>query len=392
MTNIIFSILSVAIILAIGFALSKNKKAIKLRPIISGLAVQILLMAFVLKVPIGVKILKAAALGVQKVVNFGNEGLNFVFGDLSKGFVFAINVLALIIFVSALISLLQHIGVIPFLVKYVGKGISKLFGTTQAETFNAVGNIVLGQTEAPLLIKPYIKDLTESELFAVMVAGMGSASASILVGYNAMGIPMEYLLIAIFISPLSSLMMAKLMIPETEESKTANADVEKSSAVNIFDAIGEGTYNGLMLALNVGAMLIAFIGLVAMINALLGLMGLNLSKVLGYAFYPLGILFGIPSGEVMTFASAIGTKFAVNEFVAFLNLKDSLHAISPRTLAILSVALCNFANFASIGIQLGGFNAFAPERKSDVARLGVRALIAATLATLISGALIGMFF
>jgi len=389
--KILLCIISIILLLSIGYLLSSNRKAIKLRTIFSGLIIQILLMAFVLKVPIGAKILSGTALGVQKVVNFGNEGLAFVFGDLAtNGFVFAINVLALIIFVSALISLLQYIGVIPILVKYVGKGIAKILGTTEVETFNAVGNIVLGQTEAPLLIKPYLKDLTESELFAVLVAGMSSASASILIGYNALGVPMEYLLIAIFITPFSSLMMAKLMMPETEISKTLSAKVEKSSAINVFEAIGEGTYNGLMLALNVGAMLIAFIGLVALINALLGLFGMDLPKVLGFIFYPLGILSGIPKNEVIIFSSSIGTKFAVNEFVAFLNLKDSIAKISPRTVAILSVSLCNFANFASIGIILGGFNAFAPSRKSDVARLGIKALIAATLTTLISGAIIGM--
>lgn len=390
--NFILSIVSIILLLGIGYFFSSNRKAIKRKTIIAGILIQMILMAFVLKVPVGAKILRATALGVQKIVNFGNEGLAFVFGDLAtKGFVFAINILALIIFVSALISLLQYIGVIPLLVKYIGKGIARILGTTEVETFNAVGNIVLGQTEAPLLIKPYLNDLTESELFAVMVSGMASASASILIGYNALGIPMEYLLIAIFITPFSSLMIAKLMMPETALSKTLNAKVEKSSAVNVFEAIGEGTYNGLMLALNVGAMLIAFIGLVALVNAFLGIFGMDLSKILGFIFYPLGILFGIPKNEVMIFASSIGTKFAVNEFVAFLSLKESLANISPRTLAILSVSLCNFANFSSIGIMLGGFNAFAPDRKSDVARLGIKALIAATLTTLISGAIIGMF-
>lgn len=387
----VLSIISIILLLSIGYLLSNDKKAIKLRTILSGLIIQFIIMTFVLKVPIGAKILRGTALGVQKVVNFGNEGLAFVFGDLAtKGFVFAINVLALIIFVSALISLLQYLGIIPILVKYVGKGIAKVLGTTEVETFNAVGNIVLGQTEAPLLIKPYLKDLTESELFAVIVSGMASASASILVGYNALGVPMEYLLIAIFITPFSSLMMAKLIMPETEVSKTLNVKVEKSSAVNVFEAIGEGTYNGLMLALNVGAMLIAFIGLVALINAFLGILGTDLSKLLGFVFYPLGLMFGIPKNEILLFSSSIGTKFAVNEFVAFLNLKDSITSISPRTVAILSVSLCNFANFASIGIILGGFNAFAPSRKSDVARLGIKALIAATLTTLISGAIIGL--
>lgn len=391
--NIIFSLLSALLLLAIGFVVSKDRKAIKFRPIVVGILTQIILMAFVLKVPVGVMALKATALGVQKVVNFGNEGLAFVFGDLaSKSFIFAINVLALIIFVSALIALLQYLGIITFLVKVLGKGVAKLLGTNEVETFNAVGNIVLGQTEAPLMIKPYLNKLTTSELFAVMVAGMGSASASILVGYNAMGIPMEYLLIAIFVAPFSSLLMAKLVYPETEESKTSNAKIEKSSSINIFEAIGEGTYNGLMLALNVGAMLIAFIGLVALINAVLGMVGLNLSKLFGYLFYPLGFIFGIPGAEIMTFSSAVGTKLAVNEFVAFVNLKDSIAGISPRTLAILSVALCNFANFSSIGILLGGFNSFASERKSEVAKLGLLALGTSTLSTLLSGALIGLFF
>ena len=389
--NILFSILALVCLLGIAFVLSTDKKSIKVQTVVMGLLLQIILIFFVIKVPVGQVILENLAMGVNSIVQMGMEGVNFVFGGISDSYVFAINVLSLIVFTSALISVLYFLKVIPFLVKYVGKSVAKLMGTTDVETFAAVGNCFLSGTESPLLIKPYLPKLTKSELFAVMVGGFGSASASILAGYALMGIDMRYLLIAVFTVPFSTLMVSKIMVPETEQSLTENAEVSGSESDSLFEAISEGTGNGLGLALNVGASLIAFVGLIAVINAFLGLFDTNLSQLFGYVFLPFAYLFHVPSNEAFTFATLVGTKFGINEFVAYGDMVNVMGALSPRTNAILAVVLCNFANISSIGIQVGGFNSFAPTRKKEVAKLGFKALICGTIATLTTGAILGMF-
>ena len=389
--NILFSILALVCLLGIAFILSTDKKSIKVQTVVMGLLLQIILIFFVIKVPVGQVILENLAMGVNSIVQMGMEGVNFVFGGISDSYVFAINVLSLIVFTSALISVLYFLKVNPFLVKYVGKSVAKLMGTTDVETFAAVGNCFLSGTESPLLIKPYLPKLTKSELFAVMVGGFGSASASILAGYALMGIDMRYLLIAVFTVPFSTLMVSKIMVPETEQSLTENAEVSGSESDSLFEAISEGTGNGLGLALNVGASLIAFVGLIAVINAFLGLFDTNLSQLFGYVFLPFAYLFHVPSNEAFTFATLVGTKFGINEFVAYGDMVNVMGALSPRTNAILAVVLCNFANISSIGIQVGGFNSFAPTRKKEVAKLGFKALICGTIATLTTGAILGMF-
>lgn len=389
--NILFSILALVCLLGIAFILSTDKKSIKVQTVVMGLLLQIILIFFVIKVPVGQVIWENLAMGVNSIVQMGMEGVNFVFGGISDSYVFAINVLSLIVFTSALISVLYFLKVIPFLVKYVGKSVAKLMGTTDVETFAAVGNCFLSGTESPLLIKPYLPKLTKSELFAVMVGGFGSASASILAGYALMGIDMRYLLIAVFTVPFSTLMVSKIMVPETEQSLTENAEVSGSESDSLFEAISEGTGNGLGLALNVGASLIAFVGLIAVINAFLGLFDTNLSQLFGYVFLPFAYLFHVPSNEAFTFATLVGTKFGINEFVAYGDMVNVMGALSPRTNAILAVVLCNFANISSIGIQVGGFNSFAPTRKKEVAKLGFKALICGTIATLTTGAILGMF-
>ena len=389
--NILFGLLSLTILLLIAFLLSEHKKQIKLQTIIAGILMQIALIFFVIKIPIGQTILQSMANGVDRIIQLGMEGVNFVFGGISENFVFAINVLSLIIFTSALISVLYYFKIIPLLIRIIGKAISLLMGTTQAETFSTVANSFLGGTEAPLVIKPFIPNLTRSELFAVMAGGFGSASAAILAGYALMGIDMKYLLIAVFTVPFSCLMIAKIMIPETEESKTNNIELNANDTESIFEAISEGTSNGLGLAMNVGAILISFIGLIAVANAFLGIFNTDISTLLGFIFLPFGYLFNIPADEVMTFASLVGSKFGINEFVAYGELVEVMDQLSPRTVGILSVVLCNFANISTIGIQIGGFSSFAPTRKKEVAKLGVRALIAGTIATLTTGAIVGMF-
>lgn len=389
--NIIFSLIAIICLLALAFILSTDKKKINLQTVIMGLFLQVILIFFVIKVPIGQFLLEKLALSVNSLIQMGMEGVDFVFGGIAEGYVFAINVLSLIVFTSALISVLYFLKIIPFLVKYVGKFIARLMKTTEVETFCAVANSFLGGTEAPLVIKPYLPKLTTSELFAVMVGGFGSASASILGGYSMMGIDIKYLLIAVFTVPFSTLMISKMMLPETETSKTANAEIVGSEAETLFEAISEGTSNGLGLALNVGASLIAFVGLISIINAFLGLFGVSLSTLFGYVFLPVAYLFHIPSGEAFTFASLIGTKLSINEFVAYGEMVDVMSLLSPRTIAILSVVLCNFANFSVIGIQVGAFTSLAPERKGEVATLGIKALISGTISTLLTGAILGIF-
>lgn len=391
--DILLSILTIAIMLGIGYLISEDRKSIKWKTAIDALCVQAVIVYLVIRNPLGQKVLEFTANGVSKLISFGNEGLSFVFGGFSTDFYsFAINVLALICFTSAVISVLHYLRVIPFLVKYIGGAISKVLGTSAPETFNAVGNSFLGGTEAPLLIKPFLPELTRSELFAVVVGGFSSASASVLGGYALMGIPMKYLLVGMVTVPLSTLLIAKIIVPETSSTKFADVEITKSSDSNIFEAIGSGSIQGLNVALAVGATLIGFLGIVALLDFLLAYLGTSSTQILSYLFTPLAWLFNIPSGEVATFSSLIGIKTSMNEFVAFTDMGALINTLSPRTVAILSVALCNFANFSFIGITVGAFKAICPERAEEVSGMGVKALVGGLLTTLISASLVGMFF
>lgn len=393
MMNIIFGIITIAVIIGLSCIISEDKKAIKWRTVGAGLLGQLVLIFFVIKVPIGQKLLEVLALGVNNIIQMGMEGVTFVFGDLTSGpMIFAISVLSLIVFTSALISVLYFLKVIPFFVRVIGTAIAKFMGTGRVETFSTVGNAFLSGTEAPLLIKPYINKLTKSELFAVMCGGFGSASGAILAGYSMMGIDMKYLLIAVFTVPFSCLMISKIFIPETEESQVADGVIVESEHDNIFAAIGEGATTGKDLAISVGAMLIAFMGLVAVINGILGIFGTNLNNILGTLLSPIGYLLNIPHNEVHTFSSLLGIKTAINEFSAYSAMTEVMPILSTRTTIILSVILCNFANFSVIGIQIGGFSILAPERKNEVAKMGLKALLVGLFATLTTGAIVGMFF
>lgn len=391
--NILFGIITLTVIIGLSYIISEDKKAIKWRTVIAGLLGQFVLIFFVIKSPIGQKILEALAIGVNNIIQMGMKGVTFVFGDLTSGpMIFAISVLSLIVFTSALISVLYFLKVIPFFVKIIGTAVAKYMGTGKVETFSTVGNAFLSGTEAPLLIKPYISKLTKSELFAVMCGGFGSASGAILAGYSMMGVDMKYLLIAVFTVPFSCLMISKLFIPETEESQVADGEIVESEHDNIFSAIGEGATVGKDLAISVGAMLIAFVGLVAVINGILSMFGTNLNELLGLILSPIGYLLHIPNNEIQAFSSLIGIKTAVNEFSAYSSMMEIANTLSPRTVVILSVILCNFANFSVIGIQIGGFSIIAPERKDEVAKMGLKALLVGLFATLTTGAIVGMFF
>lgn len=395
--NIFYGILSLAGILFLGWLLSSNRKSIPWKTIGIGLLLEGALILFVMKVKAGEIILEKAAFAVQKIIDFSSEGIEFVFGGFYEEgsnitFVFAINVLAVIIFISALISALYYLRIIPFVVRIIGLSIGKLLGTTKVETFSAVGNSFLGLVEAPLLVRPYLKDLTRSELFAVMVGGTASASGAILVGYSLMGIDMKYLLISVFSVPFVSLIIAKLLEPETEVSKTNDyVAMEKTKHANVFEAIAEGAVSGVTLALNIGGLLIAFISILALINGGLGLIGTDLSTIFGYVFYPFAIMIGIPIEDAFRAASIIGTKLSVNEFVAYLDLSKMIDELSPKTVAILSIALCNFANLSSIGQLIVGLGSLEPTKRSLVSKLGLKAIVGGTLASFITAVLVGMF-
>lgn len=380
------------LILSIGVLLSESKKHIKFERVGLALLMQVLLIGFVLETNIGQSVLDTVSNFVNKVLSFGNEGLAFVFGDFAtNNYSFAINVLGLICFASALMSVLYYVGVIPFMVKYVGGFLAKILGTSPVETFAIVGSSIFSGTEAPLLIKPYLKDLTRSELFAVCMGGFASASVSILAGYSLLGIPMKYLLIAVFTSPLAIITFSKILVPETSRSRINSKDVRKSDDNSIFEAIGSGSIQGLNIALSVGATLIGFLGIIGLINWVLGFVGYDLSSLLGVVFMPIAWLFDIPASEMHTFSSLLAMKTAVNEYVAYTEMSSIINTLSPRTIAILSVILCNFANFSVIGIQTAFYNATCKERSRDVSHMGVKALLGGLLTTLLTGVIVGGF-
>jgi len=411
------SLVGVVTLLAIGFLLSNNKKAINLRTVGGALAIQAAFGGFVLYVPVGKDILKSVSDAVSSVIGYAQNGISFLFGDLANfklGFIFAVNVLPVIVFFSSLIAVLYYLGVMQWVIRIIGGALQKALGTSRTESMSATANIFVGQTEAPLVVRPFIPTMTQSELFAIMVGGLASIAGSVLAGYAQMGVPIEYLVAASFMAAPGGLLMAKLMHPETEAAKNDMDELpeDPDKPANVLDAAAAGASSGMHLALNVGAMLLAFVGLIAMINGIIGgvggwfgVEGLTLELILGYIFMPLAFLIGVPWNEALVAGSFIGQKIVVNEFVAYLNfapyLKDIADgglvvaetglAMTDRTKAIISFALCGFANLSSIAILLGGLGAMAPNRRHDLAKMGIRAVIAGSLANLMSATLAGLF-
>ncbi|WP_394219445.1 NupC/NupG family nucleoside CNT transporter [Halobacillus trueperi] len=394
--NILTGLLSLLVIVALAWLLSSNRKMVKWHTIIVGLVLEGVFVYTMLNVSIGQKLLKKAALYIQSVIDYSSAGIEFVFGPLFAqtdiNFMFAINVLGALIFISALISALYHIRLLPLIVKILGTIVGKLLKTSKVESFSAVGNTFLGVAEAPLLVKPYLARMTRSETFAIMVGGTASASGAILVGYVGMGIDLKYLLISIFSVPFVSLVVAKLLEPEVETSEL-NEEIQmaQSGHANVFEAISDGAVSGVKLALNIGGLLIAFISMIALVNGLLGFVNTDLSTIFGFLFYPFAILIGIPISDAFQAASIIGTKLAANEFIAYGNLTEMVDQLSPKTVAIMSVALCNFANLSSIGQLIVGLGSLAPKKQSQVAKLGLKAIIGGTLASFITATFVSMF-
>jgi concentrative nucleoside transporter, CNT family len=401
--NILWGLLGIVVVLGIALIFSDNRKAISFRTILGGMALQFIFAFAVLKWETGKLALKQLSLGVNEIVNYADSGVQFLFGGLFQaeniGFVFAFQVLTVVIFFSSLISVLYYLGIMQIIIKFLGGGLAKLLGTSKAESLSAAANIFVGQTEAPLVVKPYLANMTRSELFAVMVGGLASVAGSVLIGYSLLGVPLEYLLAASFMAAPAGLVLAKVMIPETEQSATSDdLKMEKDTeSVNVIDAAARGASTGLQLALNIGAMLLAFIALVALINGILGgigglfnIEGLTLETILGFVFAPLAFAIGVPWEEAVKAGGFIGQKLILNEFVAYSSFAPQIDQLSAKTVAIISFALCGFANVSSMGILLGGLGSLAPNRRGDIAKLGVRAVIAGMLASLLSAAMAGM--
>lgn len=391
-------IIGIIFVFLVAFLISNNKKKINWKTVIIGFLIQFIFAFVALKWSVGKYILSRISLGVQSVIDYAKEGISFIFGSLSNdGSIFAVNVLGVIIFISALVSVLYYLGVMQFVIKLIGGGLSKLLGTSKLETISSAANIFLGQTEAPLLIKPYVEKLTESELFTVMVGGLASVSGSILVGYSLLGIPIEYLVSASFMSAPAGLIISKIIIPEIREAKV-NEEIEmvKDDSSNIVDAASKGAIDGLGLVLNIAAILLAFVALIALINGIIGLIGglfgidnLSLQSILGYIFAPIATIIGVPMKESVIAGSLIGQKIILNEFVAFTSLSEIISTLSPKTIAIVTFSLCGFANISSIAILIGGIGGMAPSRKHDIARLGWKAVLGGTLANLLSATIAG---
>ena len=399
----LISLLGYCALVAFAWLCSSSRKDINWRTIAGAIAIQFGFGALVLFIPIGKTALGKLSELVAAVIGFGDDGIEFLFGDLSNpgaslGFIFAFKVLPVIVFFSSLISVLYYLRVMPLVVSIIGGGIRKVLGTSRAESLSATANIFVGQTEAPLAIKPYLPRMTQSEFFAVMVGGLASIAGSVMAGYAAMGVKLEYLLAACFMAAPSGLLFAKLLLPETAAPDNSKLEEDtEGPPVNVFDAAAHGAGDGMKLALNVGAMLIAFVGLIALINGLLGWIGalcgndtLSLQLLLGYAFSPLAWLLGIPWDQATMGGSFIGQKLVLNEFVAFAEFTQISETLNTRTQAILTFALCGFANFSSIAILLGGLGSLVPERRSQIAQLGLKAVLAGSLANFSSAAIAGI--
>jgi concentrative nucleoside transporter, CNT family len=397
------SLLGVILIPLIAFVASSNRSKINLRTVAGAFILQASIGAFVLYFPPGKQLLEVIAIGASNVLNYGHEGIRFLFGNVSDpslGFIFAVQVLPIIIFFSSLIAVLYHIGIMGWMVALIGGALQKVLGTSRPESLSAAANIFVGQTEAPLVVRPFIPNMTSSELFAVMVGGLASIAGSVLAGYASMGVEMKYLLAACFMAAPGALLMAKLIMPETEEVVDELTEVKNNDQqyTNVFDAAASGAGFGLQIALNVGAMLLAFISLIALLNGLIGWLGgfagypdLSFQLLLGYLFQPLAWIMGVPWAEANAAGALMGEKLVLNEFVAYVDFIDQKETLSIHTQAVVTFALCGFANFSSIAILMGGIGAMAPDRREEIAQLGLKAVLAATLANFMSASLAGFF-
>jgi CNT family concentrative nucleoside transporter len=412
--NSLLSIIGIFVLLGIAFLLSNNRRAIRYRTVFGALGMQIGIGALILYFPAGRAALLSISEAVQKVIDYGNDGIGFLFGGLVSdkmfevfgggGFIFALRVLPVIIFFASLISVLYYLGIMQWVIKLLGGFLQMVLKTSKTESMSAAANIFVGQTEAPLVVKPYIAKMTQSELFAVMCGGLASIAGSALAGYAAMGVPVPYLIAASFMAAPGGLLFAKILVPQTEKTHDdVDHDAVEEKAANVLDAAAAGASSGMQLALNVGAMLLAFVALISLLNGMIGGIGgwfgqpeLSLQMILGWVFQPLAYLIGVPWYEANIAGSMIGQKLVINEFVAYLDFGRYLGEnppvlLSDKTKAIITFALCGFANLGSIAILIGGIGTMAPNRRGDIAKMGIKAVIAGSLSNLMSATIAGLF-
>jgi CNT family concentrative nucleoside transporter len=404
------ALVGLLVILSIAYAASTDRRAIDPRTVFWGLSLQLVLALLVLKTIPGQRLFGWLGAGITRLLEFANVGAAFVFGPLGDkdvwprimttvlgaegarySVLFAFQVLPTIIFIAALFAILYYLGVMQIVVRLFAIGMRRFMKASGAESLNVAASIFMGQTEAPLTIRPYLPDMTKSELMTVMTAGMAHISGGIMAAYILFGIEAQHLLTAVIMTAPGTLMMAKMFVPETSVPRTMGTvtlEVERTD-VNLIDAAGRGTTEGLALALNVGAMLISFLALIAMTNGLLGLAGLSLQQIFGWVLAPLAWSMGVPWQDAPTIGNLLGTRMVLNEFVAYAQLGTLKESLDPRSFTIATFALCGFANFSSIGIQIGGIGALAPNRRHDLAALGLRAMVAGTLANFVTATIAG---
>ena len=409
--NVVMGLIGIVCLISFAILLSSNRRAINKRTVSLAFAIQASFGAFVLYLPFGQDVLITMASGVQWVIDSSQSGISFLFGGLVSermtelfgqgGFVFAFRVLPVIIFFSSLIAVLYYLGIMQKIIAVIGGALQKLLKISRPEAMSATANIFVGLTEAPLVVRPFIGRMSESQLFAIMVGGTASVAGSVLVGYASLGIELKYLVAASFMAAPGGLLMAKLIMPEQGTAIEFVDDSEESDdekPINVIDAAANGATVGIKLAVNVGGMLLAFLGLIALMNGfvtgvfgLLGFEGITIQIILGYAFSPVAFLIGVQWDEALQAGSFIGQKLIVNEFVAYINFVEIKDTLSQHTQAIITFALCGFANLSAIAILVGGLGAIAPNRRHDLARLGFKAVIAGSLSNLMSATLAGIF-
>jgi CNT family concentrative nucleoside transporter len=402
-------ILGLITMMGLAYAFSTNRRAIRLKTVAWGLGLQIVFAFLVLRWDFGRLILQKAGNAVNRLLDFSFFGSEFVFGELGKksssmGFYFAFQVLPTIIFIAALFALLYYYGVMQFVIKQIARVMTRLMGASGAESLNVAASIFMGQTEAPLTIRPFLPDVTKSELMTIMTSGMAHVSGGIMVAYIAFGIEAKHLLAAVIMTAPATIMLAKMLVPETEQPVTAGMvklpELERDP--NALGALSRGTIDGLHLALNVAAMLISFIAMIYLCDGILGaahnwlaVHGVawfpqSLEQIFGWVFAPVAWLVGIPWHDCKSIGNLLGIRMVLNELVAFSRLGPMKAALDPRSFTIATFALCGFANFSSIGIQIGGIGALAPNKRNDLAKLGIRAMLAGTMANLMSASIVGI--
>jgi CNT family concentrative nucleoside transporter len=410
MLRVLQPLFGAAVILALAYAASANRRAIRWTTVLWGLGLQIVFAVLVLKTTAGQRVFATLGDGINKLLGFAGVGATLVFGPLGNAgiwgramtnvfgaegaqyaVVFAFQVLPTIIFIAALFAILFYFGVMQVVVRLFAFLMHRVMHASGAESLNVAASIFMGQTEAPLTIRPYLPEMTQSELMTVMTSGMAHISGGIMAAYILFGIEAKHLLTAVIMTAPGTIMMAKMLVPETEVPKTLGTvriEVERTD-VNVIDAAGRGTSEGLQLALNVGAMLISFMALVALVDALLGLVHLSMADIFGWVFAPVAWAMGVPWRDAPAIGHLLGTRMALNEFVAYSLLGPMKASLDPKSFTIATFALCGFANFSSIGIQIGGIGALAPNRRHDLARLGLRAMFAGTLANFMTATIAG---